>query len=434
MRTSLQGISNKARRKEKYRFRNLYGCLNPVFLLQSFQLLNKKSASGIDKVSAKEYIKNLRQNIHNLVESLKMKRYKANLIRRVEIPKGNGKTRPLGIPTTSDKVLQMAVSRILTAIYEADFMDFSYGYRPNRGSKDAIKCLDKMLYRGDFKYVVDADIKGFFDNIDHDWMIRMLEERVNDRPFLRLIKKWLKAGILHKDGKLIHPQTGTPQGGIVSPILANIYLHYALDLWFEKVVKRNCNGKVYMVRYADDFVCLFEKEEDAQRFYNDLTVRLKKFNLELSTEKSKLIDFSKYSNNAGTFDFLGFEFKWGFSRKGNRTLKIQTSRKKLKKSKQTVKEWLRKNRHLKVEILIRRLNKKLRGYYNYYGISGNYKRIREFFRYVVRRMLYTLRKRSQRHRLTWERYLNLIDKYDLMKPRITEKKNLQLHFSFYSSG
>jgi len=228
--TYLQAIANKAKSHPKYRFRDLYGMLNEEMLHDCWRFIRKDAAFGVDRVSAQEYEQDLGDNIQQLVERLKEKRYRAKLVRRQYIPKGNGKLRPLGIPATEDKLLQLAVKRLLEAIYEQDFMRCSYGYRPNVGALDAVDKLTIKLQFGKYNYVVEADIKGFFDNLDHEWLLEMVAERVDDKALLRLIRKWLKAGILETDGKVIHPVTGSPQGGIISPILANIYLHYVLDL------------------------------------------------------------------------------------------------------------------------------------------------------------------------------------------------------------
>ena len=252
--TSLQGIANKAATDKAHRFRNLFGLLTEGFLLWCWQYVNKRAASGVDRQDARSYQENLHANIEALVAAVKAGRYRAKLVLRKYIPKLNGKLRPLGIPAIADKLLQIGVSKILEAIYEQDFLGCSYGYRPGVGALDAVRDLSAVLRSGRYHYLVEADIRSFFDRIDHQLLIEMLEQRIDDKSFLRLIRKWLKAGILDTDGKVIHPQTGSPQGGIVSPMLANIYLHYALDLWFEETVKAYCRGAAYLCRYADDCV------------------------------------------------------------------------------------------------------------------------------------------------------------------------------------
>ncbi len=256
--TSLRGIAIKAKVFGQHRFQDLYKCLNYRFLMDCWKDLNKKAASGVDQVTAEAYEKNLEANIQALAEKLKQKRYRAKLVRRCYMPKENGKERPLGIPVLEDRLVQLACSKILSLIFESDFVDTSYGYRPKRSAREAIEDLQFNLQFGKIGYIVEADIRGFFDNIDHDWMLQMLRERIDDEAFLSLIRKWLKAGILDRDGKVIHPESGTPQGGIVSPVLANIYLHFGLDLWFEKRVKPNCKGSAFILRYADDFICGFQ--------------------------------------------------------------------------------------------------------------------------------------------------------------------------------
>jgi group II intron reverse transcriptase/maturase len=330
MQTSLRGISNRAAKDKEHRFGNLYGLLNENFLKWCFWQLKRDAAPGIDQVDFYEYRENLDENIRDLVKRLKQKKYRAKLVRRHYIPKTGGKLRPLGIPATDDKVLQFAVAKILGAIFEEDFLDVSYGYRPGIGPQDAVRDLTRKLQFGRYSYIVEADIKGFFGHIDHNWMIRMLEERVNDRPFLRLIQKWLKAGILDTSGEVIHPATGTPQGGIVSPVLANVYLHYALDLWFEKRIKRQCNGEALIIRYADDFVGAFQYKQDAEAFYQQLDERLRKFELEVSPEKTRILLFSRNKlKESETFDFLGFEFRREISRNFKPIIRRRTSRKKL---------------------------------------------------------------------------------------------------------
>jgi group II intron reverse transcriptase/maturase len=286
------------------------------------------------------------------------------------------------------------------------------------GALEAADRLQQELQFGGFHHVVEADIKAFFDNLSHEWLMRMLAERIDDQPILRLIKKWLKAGVLDTDGKVLRPEGGTPQGGIISPILANVYLHYALDLWFERVFQRSCRGAAFLHRYADDFVCGFGREEDARRFYGELEERLRKFGLELAAEKTRVIPFSRYRLGETSFDFLGFEFRWGMDRKGQARLKRRTSRKKFRSSVKRVAEWCKKNRHRRVREQFKLLNAKLRGYYNYYGVRGNYDSLNEFFQQVQRLHLKWLNRRSQRQSYTWAGYRALIQCFALERPRI----------------
>ena len=427
MRTSLRGITSKAKRLSGYRFLNLYTMLNEINLLDSWRYVKKNAAYGVDKVSARDFERDLHSNVIQLVDRLKRKSYRAKLVKRQYIPKGKNKLRPLGIPAVVDKLLQSAVSRILNAIFEPDFLPYSFGYRPGIGVRDAVKELHYQLQYGWFSYVVEADIKGFFNHINHDWLMRMLSQRINDQPFLRLICKWLKAGILETDGKVIHPSTGTPQGGVVSPVLANVYLHYVLDLWFEQEIKPKCNGSVYLCRYADDFVVLFQYKQEAEWFYRELPNRLGKFDLELAEEKSQILSFSKFrmEENSG-FDFLGFEFRWGYNRQRKPQIKRRTSRKKLHSSIVALTAWCRDHRHHPIWKIFQKLNVKLRGYYNHYGIIGNSESLSEFFYYVERILFKWLNRRSERKSYNWAGFNALKKDFGLLQPRITQSRNYQL--------
>jgi group II intron reverse transcriptase/maturase len=422
MQTSLRGISNRAAKDKEHRFGNLYGLLNENFLKWCFWQLKRDAAPGIDQVDFYEYRENLDENIKDLVKRLKQKKYRAKLVRRHYIPKTGGKLRPLGIPATDDKVLQFAVAKILGAIFEEDFLDVSYGYRPGIGPQDAVRDLTRKLQFGRYSYIVEADIKGFFGHIDHNWMIRMLEERVNDRPFLRLIQKWLKAGILDTSGEVIHPATGTPQGGIVSPVLANVYLHYALDLWFEKRIKRQCNGEALIIRYADDFVGAFQYKQDAEAFYQQLDERLRKFELEVSPEKTRILLFSRNKlKESETFDFLGFEFRRDISRNFKPIIKRRTSREKLRASIAGFTEWIKTNRNKKISKTMMKLRTKYRGYWNYYGVIGNYDSLMTFYYHSVRILFKWLNRRSQRLSYNWAGFKDLLKQFKIPAPRITEK-------------
>lgn len=421
MQTSMQAIANKAAKNKEHRFGNLFNLINVENTLDSWKLLNKKAAIGVDQISAEEFGENLQENVGKLIEQVKENRYRAKLVRRQYIPKANGKLRPLGITAIADKLLQKVATRILEAIYEQDFLPSSYGYRPSRSPLEAVKELSQELQFGEYNYLVEADIRGYFDSIQHLMLLNMLKERINDKPFLRLIEKWLKAGVLDKDGKVIDTTTGVPQGSIISPVLSNIYLHYALDLWFEKVVKKHCRGKAYLNRFADDFVCAFEHKEDAERFYKVLGKRLGKFGLELATEKTKIINFSRFSKQQkSSFEYLGFEYRWGKSRKDKDSIRRRTSRKKLKNSIMVFTVWIKENRHLKLSFLFKKLNAKLRGYYNYYGIIGNYASLCAFYSRVRFILQKWLNRRSQKSSYQWKNYLDLLKHYEIEKPRITQ--------------
>ncbi len=422
--TSLRGIAIKAGREKQHRFRDLYRCLNVEMLLWCWRGLNKYAASGVDGVTKADYEVDLQGNIQRLVKRLKEKRYRTKLVRRVYIPKGNGGERPLGIPALEDKLVQMACTKLLTSIYEADFMDDSYGYRPGRGALDAVKELTTRLRFGVYGYVVEADIKGFFNNMDHDWLLRMLEQRIDDRAFLGLIRKWLKAGILETDGKVIHPETGTPQGGIISPILANVYLHYALDLWFEKIVKPHCRGEATIIRYADDWVCAFQYKGDAERFYKVLPKRLSKFGLEVATDKTRLLRFSRYQLGLQRrFTFLGFEFYWKEGRNGKPCVARRTAPKKLQAACRRIKDWIKRNRHLRGKEFFRGLNRRLRGHYNYYGIIGNSQAIDRFYFWSLRCTFKWLNRRGgQRKSYDKEHFKVILKHVGIARPRITQKR------------
>jgi len=431
MPTSLQRIAEKSALHKEHRFQNLMILLTAGFLRWCWRKLNKKSAPGVDRVTAWQYKENLEGNIAKLAESVKGGWYRAKLVLRRFISKGGGRLRPLGIPATSDKLLQRAATMILEAIYESIFLTCSFGYRPHIGALDAIKELsDQLQFRG-YNYVVEADIKSFFDNINHDLLMEMLSKKINDKPFLRLIRKWLKAGVL-EEGKVINPLTGTPQGGIISPILANIYLHYVLDEWFEEVVKAHCRGEVYLCRYADDFVCLFQYEDDARRFYKALGMRLEKYGLSLAEDKTRMIRFSRLHMEDKTwFEFLGFEFRWGTNRAGKPQVLKRTSKKKFRNSLKDFLKWCKSNRNMRMTELFYKLNAKLRGYYNYYGVRGNYDSLSSFFYHAVNILFKWLNRRSQRKSYKWVGFAELLKHFRIAKPRITEKKR-QIQYQLFT--
>ena len=427
--TSLRGIADKAKADKRHRFRDLYRCLNVELLVDCWGDLNKDAASGVDGVTWQAYAEHLQANVEALVERLKKKRYRAKLIRRCYIPKGNGQERPLGIPVIEDKLLQAACARILNAIYEQEFLGCSYGYRPARGAGDAVRDLTFDLQYGRYGYVVEADIQGFFDHMDHDWLLKMLRLRIDDRAFLGLIRKWLKAGILETDGRVIHPDTGVPQGGVVSPGLANVYLPYALDLWCEKVVKPHCRGEALLSRYADDLVCAFRFRSDAEWLYQVLPKRLGKFKLEVSPEKTRILRFSRFHPGmTRRFTFLGFEFFWKEDRQGVPRVKRRTARKKLQSACKRIKEWIQANRHLPGKAFFSGLKARLRGHYSDYGVHGNSNALHRFFDWAIKCAFTWLNRRGGKRRsFSWKRFTQLLDAVPIERPRITEQSRRRVY-------
>jgi len=422
--TSLGGIAKKAKDDKQYRFQDLYRLLNAELLIDCYGGMNKAASSGVDGVTWQMYGENLHANVEALVERLKTKGYRARLVRRQYIPKEKGKKRPLGIPVIEDRLLQTACARILSAIYEQGFLGFSYGYRPGLDAGVAVQHLTFDLQYGSYGYVVEADIKGFFNHMNHDWLLKMLGQRIDDRPFLDLIHKWLKAGILDTDGRILHPDTGTPQGGVVSPVLANVYLHYALDLWFEKVVKIRCRGEALMCRYADDWVCAFRFKSDADWFYRELPERLAKFELETAPDKTRTLRFSRFHPSMKRrFTFLGFEFFWKEDRKGVPRVTRRTSRKKLQGACKRIKEWIKLNRHMPGKEFFKGLNSRLRGHYNYYGMRGNSHSLQRFFKWAIECTFKWLNRRGGKKKsFTWTRFSEILGLVRIVRPRITEVK------------
>lgn len=434
LQTSLRGIANRARRDPKARFSNVYGLLNEANLRECYYALRRNAAAGVDRVTFEEYGRDLDRNLAALVERLKRKRYRARLIRRKHIPKGNGKTRPLGIPVLEDKLLQMAAAKILTAVYEEDFLPVSRGYRPGSNARATSRQLAGMLAVGRYAWVVDADIHGFFEHVGHDWMLRMLEQRIDDGPFLRLIHKWLKAGVLEEDATVSHPTEGTPQGGVISPVLANVYLHYVLDLWFTRVVQKKARGRCTMLRYADDFVVAFERSDEAERFLKELPGRLGKFGLELSEEKTRLVPFRRGDPvHNSNFDFLGFKYHWERTRRGGWKVQRRTAPDRLHRSIARFKEWIRRNRSMRLAALLHSLRRKLSGYWQYYGVRGNGRSLKKFWRCVVFGLYKWLNRRSQKNSMRWERLNIILKRHRIPGPRITESRQRQLEFSFRRS-
>ena len=333
MQTKLNLITNLARKDRGLKFNNLIHLINADNLKQCFRELKKNKASGIDEVTVEEYGMELDKNVELLLERMKQWKYRPQPVRRVYIEKSNGKLRPLGIPSVEDKMVQMCIKRILEAIFEVDFLDTSYGFRSGRSCHQALNRVDKIIMQRPVNYVIDADIKGFFDNVDHKLMRNCLEQRISDKFFLRLMVRMLKNGVF-EEGRCMKPEKGTPQGAVLSPVLSNIYLHYAVDIWLNRDIKRDANGYVEIVRYCDDFVIMVEKEEDSEWIMEKLAERLSRCNLQLSAEKSKIVKFGRNSSSGmgNTFDFLGFTHFNDKTRKGYYKVGWKSARKKLNKS------------------------------------------------------------------------------------------------------
>jgi len=426
MNTKLIRIAELAQKNPEMKFTSLAHLLSVEALKLCHYELAGNKAAGIDEVTKTEYAENLEENITELVKRLKRKSYRPLPVRRVYIDKaGSKEKRPLGIPAYEDKIVQRALAKILEAIYESDFLDCSFGFRPKRNCHDALKVLNVYIEKRYTNYIVDADIKGFFNNVDHKWMMTFLKHRISDPSLLRLIARFLKAGYM-EEGKKYEVDKGTPQGGLISPILANVYLHYILDWWFENAVKKQCKGQAYIVRYADDFVCCFQYKQDADRFYQALQRRLSRFHLEVAIDKTKIIAFGKYAQEnckrkgikkPKTFDFLGFTHYCGKSKDGRFRVKRKTSRKKVQSKLKKSKEWLKLNRTKGTEFIMERMIRSLKGYYNYYCITDNLPAVNNYYLQVSKLLYKWLNRRSQKRSYTWEKFNLLLKRYPLPRPR-----------------
>ncbi|WP_129691021.1 group II intron reverse transcriptase/maturase [Gottfriedia acidiceleris] len=427
METKLLRIAELAKSDPKMQFTSLAHLLDKQSLVQCHIELPNKKATGIKGTTKEEYSANLEENIEDLIRRLKSKSYRPVPVRRMYIPKLNSmKKRPLGIPEHEDKIVQKGVTKILNSIYETDFLDCSFGFRPNRSCHDALKILNFYIEKRSVNYVVDVDIKGFFDNVDHKWMMEFIKLRIADPNLLRIIGRFLKGGYM-EEGKKYKTDIGTPQGGVISPVLANVYLHYVLDLWFEKSVKKQCEGQAYLVRYADDFVCCFQFKNEAQEFFQSLKLRLKKFNLEIAEDKTKIIPFGRLAEKLGkhqgkgkpeTFDFLGFTHYCGNSKQGKFRVKRKSSRKKVQSKLKESKEWLKKNRNNNIHIIMDRFKRSLIGYFNYYCITDNIPNV-NIFKVKIENLIFKwLNRRSQRKSFKWEKYRLFLSKFPLPSPRV----------------
>jgi RNA-directed DNA polymerase len=402
---------------------NLICYVNAGTLKAKHMEMPKGKASGVDEMTWEEYDKNLDENIEALIAKMKQFSYRPQPARRVYIPKASGKLRPLGIPCYEDKLVAAVMADILNEVYECVFLDTSYGFRPNRGCHDAVRELNHLIGSCKVSYVLEADIKGFFNNVDQKQLMEFISHDIDDKNLSRYIVRFLKSGIM-EGGKYYESDKGTAQGSPISPILANIYLHYALDLWFAYLKNHKMfRGEAYIVRYADDFVMLFQHRNDAEEMYRALPERMAKFGLELAMDKTKIIAFGRFAKQSSkdgrteTFDFLGFTFCNGTTRDGKYRVHIQTSKKKLKAKRQAVKAWLKERMHAPVGQTFESLNRKLQGHVNYYGINGNSKMIANFFTYVKESFIRVLRARGQKHPIKWSDFQRMWDYY-IKPPRI----------------
>jgi group II intron reverse transcriptase/maturase len=420
METKLARIAEVARTRPKEKFTSLAHIIDKEMLCKCHKEMKIGKASGVDEVTKTDYDQRLEGNLDDLLTRMKKQAYKPLPARRTYIPKpGTDAKRPLGIPAYEDKLVQAALAKILNAIYEEIFLECSYGYRPGRSCHDAIKMLRNIVNKPRIRFVVETDIKAFFDKVDHTWMIKFLEHKIQDKNILRLIHRLLKAGIIEAGIKYDTPQ-GTPQGGVCSPILANIYLHYVQDLWFEKGFKKNCNGEAYMVRYADDSVFFFEDGEDATSFYKALIERLAKFGLEVAEDKTRIIELhkdGKDDDDSDPFDFLGFTFYQDKNpnRFGRKEIKLKTSKKKMQASLLRSKEWMRNNRTLMTKEFMKKVKSKVQGHINYFAVTGNRRSVGNFIDEVRKLLFKWLNRRSQKNSFNWEKFILFMEKYPLPK-------------------
>ena len=402
--------------QQGYKLQTLIHLVNKETLIKQHEKQKRNKASGIDRVTKEEYSVGLEERIDDLLERMKKFSYKPLPVRRTYIPKANGKLRPLGIPAYEDKLVQGCMADILNEIYENIFLDCSYGFRVNRNCHQAIREINQTIMTKKVNYILDCDIKGFFDNVNHDWLMKFLGETIEDKNFLRYIKRFLISGYM-EDMKYYETDKGTPQGGLISPVLANVYLHYVLDLWFEKAVKTKLKGEVYLVRYADDFIIMFQYENEAKMVYELLIKRLAKFGLEIEQEKTRILPFGRFKGTKETFDFLGFTHYNNETRTRKYRVGHKMSKKKRKIKKCAITKWCNDNKHKILTELITILNKKLIGMYAYYGINGMMKELYKLYYHVKYALYKALNRRGQRG-IKYKKYLIILERIPIAKPKI----------------
>lgn len=426
METKLARISQMSAENPDLVFTSLYHLINCEMLRDCHNKMDGTKAVGVDGITKEEYEKNLEDNLKDLQERLKRKAYKPKPARRVEIPKDNGKTRPLSIYCYEDKLVQEALKRILEAVFEPHFYDEMMGFRPNRGCHRALRKLNVMIEKNATNYILDADVKGFFDHIDHEWAVKFIGAKIKDPNILRLVRKMLKAGII-EDFQYEETEEGSGQGSVCSPVIANIYMHYVLVWWFKDKIQPNLQGFSGLVVYADDFVCCFQYKAEAEQFYKRLSRRMENFGLELEESKSRLIEFGRYAEGnrkhrgerkPDTFTFLGFTHYCSHSKSGKFRVKRKTSKKKFAKKCKEVHRLISSIRHWTLRLIIAKLNQILVGYYHYYGITDNFRAIDSFRFRVERSLFYWLNRRSQKVSYTWKAFYDMLKVYPLARPQI----------------
>ena len=395
---------------------NLIHFVNKERLKEQHRKQRRNKASGIDKVTKDKYENQLDNNLENLIERMKKFSYKPLPVRRTYIPKANGKLRPLGIPAYEDKLVQGVMANILNEIYECKFLECSYGFRPNRNCHQAIKEINQRIMINKINYILDCDIKGFFDNVNHTWLIKFLEHDIQDKVFLRYINRFLISGYM-EEMKYYETDKGTPQGGLISPILANVYLHYVLDLYFEKYIKPRLKGEAYLVRYADDFIIMFQYENEAKQVYELLNKRLAKFSLEMEQEKTRILPFGRFKGSKETFDFLGFMHYNGTTRTGKYTIGHKMNKKKRKLKQKAITKWIKEHRTTKFIEIIKLLNKKLIGLYAYYGINGMLNELYKIYYHTLYALRSSIFRRSQR-RLSVKVFNKILKRVPIVEPKI----------------
>jgi group II intron reverse transcriptase/maturase len=424
MSTELNRLAELAKADKTTRFLSIAHLLTPTAVRAAFEGLRKDASAGVDEVTYREYEQDVWRNIPALHDRLVRHQYRVQPLRRVYIPKENGKERPISIPALEDKIVQKTTGTVLNAIYEQDFLPCSFGFRPGLSPHDALDAIGRTICRGPIAYVLEADIQSYFDAIVRSQLMAFVERRIGDSSILRLIRKWIHVGVI-EDGRLLVTETGTGQGQVISPLLANLYLHYVLDEWFEHEVKPRLRGRAAEIRYADDFILCFQYREDAERVREVLAKRFAKYGLTLHPEKTRLLAFGPAALSRkpdapkpATFDFLGFTHVGARSRRGRFTIHVRTMRKRLRRSAQAVAQWCRRHRHDPVAEQAAARNAKLRGHYQYYGRPTNFRGVRAFYRLTRRLWHKWLNRRTRGKTLAWHDFAQLLRRHPLLSPRI----------------